>query len=129
MRRDPSIKHPSGIASGAVTSHHHAINNSKDGQQQCIIKDLVLTLASAILVVMADKNKPKLAIIALIPVILFLILDVDDLFVVASEGSKIGLLAASLASFSVWPFYSTLLIMLIVAIINPQHADHLAVLG
>ena len=130
--------------SPAVQSHltimqsiiHRMANNSASSKIWCI------TLASAILVVMADKNKPKLAIIALIPVILFLMLDAcylsiekgyrkscnsfigklhsnslteDDLFVVASEGNKIGHLAASLASFSVWPFYSTLLIMLIAA--------------
>ena len=111
-------------------------NNNASSKTWCI------TLASANLVVMADKNKPKLAIIALIPVLLFLVLDacylslergyrksynsfigklhsnsltVDDLFVVASVSKKIGHLAASLAAFSVWSFYSTLLIMLIVA--------------
>ncbi len=91
---------------------------------------------------MADKNEPRLAMIAIIPVLLFLFLDayylslekgyrksyntfieklhsndinVDDLFVVASEGGKVNNLIASLASFSIWPFYLTLLIMLVIA--------------
>jgi hypothetical protein len=140
MTTQPSIPEDSAAVQSHLTILQSVIqrmaNNSASSKTWCI------TLASAILVVMADKNEPRLAIIAIIPVVLFLLLDayylslekgyrksyntfigklhsskitVDDLFVVASEGSKIGNLLASLASFSIWPFYLTLLVMLIIA--------------
>lgn len=105
-------------------------------------KTWCVTLVSAVLVVVADKGKPEFAWLAMIPTILFLMLDAyylglergfrkaynafiaklhsqrlsaDDLFVVVPEGGQLGLFAASLLSFSVWPFYATIVGMIVAA--------------
>lgn len=104
-------------------------SNSASSKAWCI------TLVSAILVIVADKGKPEFAWIALIPTLLFLILDAyylalergfrnaynafirklhsedltaNDLFVVVPEGGQLRLFGSALFSFSVWPFYGTL---------------------
>jgi hypothetical protein len=101
-----------------------------------------ITLVSAILVVVADKGKPQFVWIALIPTLLFFVLDAyylalekgfrnsynsfieklhekglraSDLYVVVPEGSLLKLTLMSAFSFSVWPFYITLLAMIYVA--------------
>lgn len=111
-------------------------NNSASSKAWCI------TLVSAILVIVADKGKPQYAWIAVIPTLLFLVLDAyylalergfrnaynsfirklhgetlaaDDLFVVVPQGGLFGLFARSIFSFSVWPFYTTLLGMIYMA--------------
>ncbi len=103
--------------------------NSSSSKTWCI------TLVSAILVVVAEKGKPQFAWLALIPTLLFFILDAyylglergfrnaynnfikkwheqtlrpDDLFVVVPQGGTFWLFLAALRSFSVWPFYVTL---------------------
>ena len=111
--------------------------NSTSSKTWCI------TLVSAILVVIADKGKPEYALLSLIPTVLFFALDsyylsleksfrdsynqfvkklhkeqlqVDDLFVVKpSRGNGADLFLASIFSFSVWPFYLTLVVMILVA--------------
>jgi hypothetical protein len=102
-------------------------------------KTWCITLVSAVLVVVADKEKPQLAWLALIPTVLFLILDayylglekgfrksyntfIDklheraltpaDLYVVEPEGNLLRLAVTALRSFSVWPFYVTLFVMI-----------------
>jgi hypothetical protein len=111
-------------------------NNSASSKAWCI------TLVSAILVIVADKGKPQYALIAVIPTILFCILDAyylalergfrnaynnfikklhskeltaDDLFVVVPQGGLFGLFVSSIFSFSVWPFYIMLLGMIYAA--------------
>lgn len=103
--------------------------NSSSSKAWCV------TLVSAILVIVADKGKPQYAWLALIPTILFLVLDAyylglergfrnaynafikklheqtlqpEDLFVVVPQGGVLRLFFLSLLSFSVWPFYGTL---------------------
>lgn len=98
-----------------------------------------ITLVSAILVIVADKGKPQYAMIALIPNILFLVLDsyylalekmfrqsynkfiekfhvgkvvATDLYAVSSSGNIFKNFFASLLSFSIWPFYLTLFVMI-----------------
>src|SRR5437016_4318120 len=93
-----------------------------------------ITLVSAILVIVADKGKPRYALIAAVPTILFFLLDTyylalersfrrsynsfieklhngrvvaSDLYVVTPYGSVIGTFFSSLRSFSIWPFYLT----------------------
>jgi len=100
-----------------------------------------ITLA-AILVIVADKGKPQYALIAVIPNALFLVLDAyylalekmfrqsynsfieklhsgkvvaSDLYAVAPSGSLFYTFWASLRSFSIWPFYLTLLAMIWIA--------------
>lgn len=94
-----------------------------------------ITLVSAILVIVADKDNPDLAFLAFIPVVLFLALDsyylalerafrasyntfIDklhedriepsDLYSVEPSGGLAAHVYASLFSFSVWPVYLTL---------------------
>jgi len=98
-----------------------------------------ITLVSAILVIVADKGKPQYALIAIIPTVLFLVLDsyylalekmfrqsynnfieklhngkvvAPDLYAVSPDGSQFKNLFVSMLSFSIWPFYLTLLVMI-----------------
>lgn len=100
-----------------------------------------ITLASAILVIVADKGKPQFALIALIPNVLFLILDsyylalermfrqaynrfieklhagkllAVDLYAVSPSGKLSENVFDALFSFSIWPFYLTLLFMILI---------------
>lgn len=94
-----------------------------------------ITLVAAILVIVADKDKPTYALIAGIPTLLFLVLDAyylalercfrtsynefidkvhsrsvvaSDLYAVAPMDSHFKVVFQSLGSFSIWPFYLTL---------------------
>lgn len=98
-----------------------------------------ITLVSAILVIVAGKGKSHYALIALIPTLLFLVLDAyylalekmfrqsyngfieklhkgevvaSDLYAVVPSGEMFSTFRASLCSFSIWPFYLTLLAMI-----------------
>jgi len=108
-------------------------SNSSSCKAWCI------TLASAILVIVADKGKPQFALIALIPTLLFCALDAyylslekrfrqsygsfiekvhsgklvaSDLYCVSPSGGKFKAFFAALRSFSVWAFYVTLFVMI-----------------
>jgi len=103
-----------------------------------------VSLVSAILVVIADKNKPNYAWITLIPILLFFLLDsyylgqersfreiynnfvkdlhtgeagTDKLFVLKPPRGMnvVNLLFSSSLSFSVYPFYLTLVLTVIIA--------------
>jgi hypothetical protein len=107
-------------------------------------KTWCVSLVSAILVVIADKNKPNYAWITLIPIVLFFLLDsyylgkersfreiynsfvkdlhsgevaTDKLFVLKlPKGiNVVNLLFSSSLSFSVYPFYLTLVLTVIIA--------------
>ena len=96
-----------------------------------------IALVSAILIVVAEKEKVNLAFLAVLPTLLFLILDAyylalermfrnsykhfltklhkkqiqpEDLFVITPRGELFKTVWFSLWSFSVWPFYGTLLV-------------------
>ncbi len=110
-------------------------SNSASSKAWCI------TLVSAILVIVANKGKPQYALIAIIPTLLFFVLDIyylalengfrnsyndfiaklhlgevksEDLFAVKSKGRLLKLFFNSVCSFSIYPFYGTLLIMIYV---------------
>lgn len=101
-----------------------------------------ITLVSAILVLIADKNKPELAWLAILPAILFLALDayylalekafrasynafviklhsskleIDDLYSVIPRGNTSTHQIEALKSFSVWGFYGSLALLVILA--------------
>lgn len=105
-------------------------------------KGWCIAITSAILILVADKSKPDYALIAFIPILLFLALDVyylalekrfrnsynlfidklhrkgiecADLYAISPTGSAPKAIGASLVSFSVWPFYGTLMVMVLVA--------------
>lgn len=94
-----------------------------------------ITLVSAILVIIADKGKPNFAFIAVVPTVLFLVLDTyylalerrfrnsyksfieklhegklvySDLYAMTPSGSAWKSFFKSILSFSIWPFYLTL---------------------
>jgi len=107
-------------------------------------KTWCITLVSAVIVIIADKGKPTYVWISIIPIILFGLLDayylllekafrekynefikkvhdstatIDDMFIVApSSGVKVTSVEwlKAAGSIAVWPFYSLLLIMLVV---------------
>lgn len=106
--------------------------NSSSSKAWCI------TLVSAILVIVADKGKPQFFWIAILPIVLFYLLDVyylylekgfratynefirklhagkvdkEDLFAVVISGDKLKLAVDSLFSLSTLPFYLTLFLM------------------
>jgi len=99
-----------------------------------------IALVSAILVLIADKGRPQLSVIAGIPVVLFLALDayylslerrfreayngfIDklhhgkvvaaDLYAVQPTGAPVKVFVEALASLSIWPFYGTLALMVL----------------
>lgn len=107
-------------------------------------KTWCISLVSAILVVIADKNKPNYAWIAFIPTLLFFLLDsyylcqersfrklynnfikdlhsdavtADKLFILNPPNGMniVSLLLMSSFSFSIYPFYLTLLFTIIIA--------------
>jgi len=98
-----------------------------------------VSLVSAILVLVADKGKPQFTYIAIIPTILFFALDVhylalekmfrnsynnfihklhkgkitaEDLFAIKPAGHMPDAVNEAVKSFSIWPFYLTLLVMI-----------------
>lgn len=111
-------------------------SNSSSSKAWCI------TLVAAILVIVADKGKSNYALIALIPTLLFLLLDAyylalercfrasynefidkvhsgqvanTDLYAIVPKGSLIKMLFQSLKSFSIWPFYLMLGVMILLS--------------
>jgi hypothetical protein len=102
-------------------------------------KTWCITLVSAILVLVVDKSDPKFAWLALIPTFLFFVLDTYylalerrfrnyynefikkihsecleacDLFVIRPEGHLFSIFLRSICSFSIWPFYAMLVVII-----------------
>jgi len=132
------------INSQAVQSHlnitQSVIQRMATNSSSC--KAWCITVVSAILVIVADKSKSQYALLAIIPNILFLVLDAyylslekmfrnsyndfieklhknridsSDLFAVVPKGKLFKTFFKSILSFSIWPFYLTLFIMIILA--------------
>lgn len=105
-------------------------------------KAFCITLVSAVLVIVADKGKPQYALIAIIPAVLFLILDTyylalermfrqsynnfieklhggevvaSDLYAVVPSGNLVKTFFSALFSFSIWLFYLTVIGMIFIA--------------
>lgn len=129
----PSVQTHLAILQGVI---ERMAANSNSSKAWCI------TVVSAILVVVADKNKPDYALLALIPTLLFLALDtyylamekgfrnsynkfvrkvhdgsltLDDLYLVNPEGERSRLQLEALKSFSVWGFYIVLGLLIVIA--------------
>lgn len=109
--------------------------NSTSSKAWCI------TIVSAILVLVADKQKPDYALIALIPTFLFMCLDSyylalekgfrasyerfvrklhagslipEDLYSIAPSGNQSSHQFSALKSFSVWGFYCVLAVLIVI---------------
>jgi hypothetical protein len=125
--------------------------NSSASKAWCI------TIVSALLVIIADKGKPQFAWLAFIPIGLFLVLDTYylalergfraaynefieklhkgtlntiDLYAVSPTGSLYKLFLKASTSFSIWPFYSSLLLLTYLAkntVLSPTYNGWLSV--
>ena len=138
MGRESSLDHDSPAVQKHIEITQDVITRMAENSRSC--KVWCVTLVSAVLVLVARTEKPEYALIALIPALLFLILDTYylalerafrasynafvrklggdgltpvDLYRVAPSGPVSGHFMASLKSFSIWPFYPTLLGMII----------------
>ena len=110
--------------------------NSSSSKNWCI------TLVSAMLIVIVDKEKYSYLFLIFIPIFLFFVLDSyylglekgfresynkfvkklhedavyrEDLFEIKPEGKIVCLFFSSICSTSIWPFYLTLIAMVIIA--------------
>lgn len=110
------------------------------GANSSSCKAWCITIVSAILVIVADKSRPDFAYIAMIPTILFLALDtyylalekafrasyndfikrlhsgtaqIEDLYAVVPKGSQSAHRIEALKSFSIWGFYASLAILIL----------------
>jgi hypothetical protein len=108
--------------------------NSTSAKTWCI------TLVSAILVIVADKQRPQYIWLSLVPAMLFFGLDayylalergfrcsynafikklhsntlkVDDLFVVEPKGALAAHLVSAFRSLSIWPFYGMMFLVIV----------------
>jgi hypothetical protein len=136
---DPApVSETSPAVSAHLTIEQSVIQRMATNSTSC--KAWCITLVSAILVVVADKNKPNLAFLALLPTVLFFALDgyylglekmfrnsykdflnklhekrimPDDLFVIKPRGEQFEIFLTALVSFSVLPFYACLIAMII----------------
>jgi hypothetical protein len=129
----PSVQTHLGILQGVI---ERMASNSMSSKAWCI------ALVSAVLVIVADKEKPDLALLALIPTVLFLALGAyylalekgfrnsykcfvrkvhdgtltpEDLYSVIPKGRAFVLQLEALRSFSVWGFYGALVLLILVA--------------
>lgn len=130
-----------GEESPAVQAHLSIVQSviQRMASNSASCKAWCITLVAAILVIVADKGQPEFALIAAVPTFLFLVLDTyylalercsrdsynefiekvhdgrvvaADLYAVTPKGSLVKTLAQSFRSFSIWPFYATLGLMI-----------------
>ena len=130
--------------SPSVHTHLGILQNviQRMGASSSSCKVWCITLVSAVLVIIADTSKPDFAFIALIPTLLFLALDAyylalekgfrdsyndfvkrlhagtamaEDLYAVTPKGNQSDHQLEALKSFSVWGFYATLVILIVLA--------------
>ena len=124
--------------------------NSSASKAWCI------TIVSALLVIIADKGKPQFAWLAFIPVGLFLVLDIyylalekgfresynlfiaklhegsiltEDLYALKPSGRMHCLVGEAIISFSIWPFYLSLITLTYFAkitVLSPNYAGLLS---
>ena len=129
----PSVQTHLGILQATI---QRMASNSSSSKAWCI------TVVSAVLVIVADKGKPDFALISLIPTTLFLALDAyylalekgfresyndfvkklhngqlrsHDFYLVSPTGDMSKHRVEALKSFSVWGFYLTLILLIVLA--------------
>ncbi|MET0101175.1 MAG: hypothetical protein ABW078_05525 [Sedimenticola sp.] len=137
---DPQINESSPSAQAHLSILQSVIQRMAANSTSC--KAWCITLVSAILVIVADKGKPEYALIALLPVLLFMALDTyylwleigfrdsyerfvkklhlgesspSDLYRVVPEGDKFVHFTKAITSFSVAPFYIALIALVLIA--------------
>ena len=141
---EQSNQAPLNEESASVQSHlqimQSVIQRMASNSTSC--KAWCITIVSAVLVLISDKNEPELAWLALFPSFLFLALDAyylalemafrasynefikklhsnslfsDDLYSIMPKGNMSKHQIESIKSFSVWGFYSALIILVVMA--------------
>jgi hypothetical protein len=139
----PSVQAHLGIIQNVI---QRMATNSASSKTWCV------TIVAAILVLIADKGKPQFVSLAVLPIVLFGVLDVyylhlekgfrnsynefikkvhyqtlspSDLFSLDPTGSTSQLIWAALKSFAVWGFYVPLLVLagLTIVIVQPDRRD------
>lgn len=130
--------------SSAVQAHitimQEVIQRMAENSRSC--KTWCITIASAVLILVVRIEKPCYVLLALIPTVMFLLLDTyylalernfrksyqtfveklhkgkpiaNELYVVSPTGSIVRQFFSSLSSFSIWLFYFTLALMIAAA--------------
>lgn len=126
--------------SPSVQAHLQIYQNiiSRMASNSSAVKTWCITLVSAILVVVGDKGKPDLALLAVLPIVLFMFLDgyyllmenrfrgkynafvkklhegqltVEDLYAVQPDKNSVGYVLKVTCSYVIWPFYIGLGVM------------------
>jgi len=135
-----NINFESGAVQSYLTILQGVINRMSSNSAGC--KTWCITIVSAITVVIAGKSKPSLVLVALVPILLFFFLDsyylglelrfresynkfikklhsgeatLEDLYILNPSGGGAKPIASTFnaaVSFSIWPFYSLLVVML-----------------
>lgn len=144
MDKQEQSDRPLSEESAAVQAHlqilQGVIQRMASNSTSC--KAWCITIVSAILVLIADKGKPELAWLALLPSLLFLALDayylalerafrasynafvsklhtgqinVEDVYSVIPKGGMSKHQLDALKSFSVWGFYGALVVLVVLA--------------
>ena len=140
MAQDSTLDHDSLAVQKHLEIMQGVITRMSANSRSC--KVWCVTLVSAVLVLVARTEQPDYALVALIPAVLFLILDTyylalekgfrnsyegfvgkihlgeltsPDLYTIAPCGSNLERVTASLRSFSIWPFYLTIVVMILLA--------------
>lgn len=135
MSEEDIIDESSPAVQAHLTIEQSVIQRMATNSASC--KAWCIGLVSAILIVVAEKENVNLAFLALLPTLLFLVLDAyylalermfrasykafikklhrkriepEDLFVITPQGELFKNVCCSIWSFSVWPFYGTLLV-------------------
>ena len=138
MGQQSGLDHESSAVQKHIEITQDVITRMAENSRAC--KIWCVTLVAAVLVLVARTEEPEYSLVALIPTVLFLILDtyylalerafrgsytgfvkklhsgeleLSDIYPVAPTGSIPGHFMASLPSFSIWPFYPTLLVMIL----------------
>lgn len=133
-----SIREDSPAVRAHLTIEQSVIQRMAGNSASC--KSWCVTLVSAILVVIADKDKPALAYLGVLPTLVFFVLDAyylglermfrnsnmdflkklhekrimpDDLFIIKPIGDQTRILLESMLSFSVLHFYGGLLLTIL----------------
>jgi len=137
---EDSVAHDSPAVQAHLTITQAVIQRMASNSASC--KAWCIALVSAMLVIVGNKGQPVLALLAFIPTVVFLVLDAyylalercfrmsyntfvnkltgghlkpEDVYMVSPEGSVWKELIRALGSFSIWPFYTMLALMIVLA--------------
>ena len=140
MAEHPNLDADSSAVQAHLSIMQGVIQRMAENSRSC--KVWCITIVSATLILVARTGEPKHVLIALVPTMLFLMLDtyylalergfrcsycafvdalhehslkLHDLYTVASSGSLLGHFRSSLTSFSILPFYCPLVGMALFA--------------